>query len=292
MSWRIVVVHNTAKLDLQLQYLVVRSEMKTQKIHISEIALLLVEATSVSLTVGLLAELTRQKVKVIFCDHKRNPSSELISYYGSHDTSNKIRTQITWPQSVKEAVWTEIVREKINKQAEFLLERGKNTEAALLRDYVQQIQWNDATNREGHAAKVYFNALFGKDFTRTEENSINAALNYGYGIILSTFNREIVSNGYITQIGLFHDNMFNQFNLGSDLMEPFRPLVDYIVRSLMPQKFEREEKLEILRILQQEVTIAGRREVVNNAIKIYCKSVFDALNEDDTSLIKFYKDEL
>lgn len=86
--------------------------------------------------------------------------------------------------------------------------------------------------------------------------------------------------------------MFNQFNLGSDLMEPFRPLVDYIVRSLMPQKFEREEKLEILRILQQEVTIAGRREVVNNAIKIYCKSVFDALNEDDTSLIKFYKDEL
>lgn len=86
MSWRIVVVHNTAKLDLQLQYLVVRSEMKTQKIHISEIALLLVEATSVSLTVGLLAELTRQKVKVIFCDHKRNPSSELISYYGSHDT--------------------------------------------------------------------------------------------------------------------------------------------------------------------------------------------------------------
>ena len=88
MSWRIVVVHNTAKLDLQLQYLVVRSEMKTQKIHISEIALLLVESTSVSLTVGLLAELTRQKVKVIFCDHKRNPSSELISYYGSHDTNN------------------------------------------------------------------------------------------------------------------------------------------------------------------------------------------------------------
>ena len=97
-------MHNTAKLDLQLQYLVVRSEMKTQKIHISEIALLLVEATSVSLTVGLLAELTRQKVKVIFCDHKRNPSSELISYYGSHDTSNKIRPHgflhRLWPRNL------------------------------------------------------------------------------------------------------------------------------------------------------------------------------------------------
>ena len=73
------------------------------------------------------------------------------------------------------------------------------------------------------------------DFSRTDENSINAALNYGYGIILSVFNREIVSNGYITQLGLFHDNMFNQFNLGSDLMEPFRPLVDRKVIVMKPE---------------------------------------------------------
>ena len=184
------------------------------------------------------------------------------------------------------------IADYFNCSVDYLLGRTNQSHVINENNYINEIEIGDASNREGHAAKVYFNALFGKDFTRTEENSINAALNYGYGIILSTFNREIVSNGYITQIGLFHDNMFNQFNLGSDLMEPFRPLVDYIVRSLMPQKFEREEKLEILRILQQEVTIAGRREVVNNAIKIYCKSVFDALNEDDTSLIKFYKDEL
>ena len=88
----------------------------------------------------------------------------------------------------------------------------------------------DVTNREGHAAKVYFNALFGKDFTRTEECPINAALNYGYALILSCFNREIVSNGYITQIGLFHDNMFNPYNLSSDLMEPYRVVVDRMVK--------------------------------------------------------------
>lgn len=111
-----------------------------------------------------------------------------------------------------------------------------------MRKYVEEIEYGDATNREGHAAKVYFNALFGMDFTRTEENSINAALNYGYGILLSTFNREIILNGYITQLGLFHNNMFNQFNLGSDLMEPFRPIVDQRVRDMMPQKFETEEK--------------------------------------------------
>ena len=223
MSWRTIVITKRAKLDLQLGFMVVRGE-DTMKVALNEIAVVLIESIAVSLTTSLLAELTKRKVKVIFCDEKRNPSSELVSYYGSHDTSNKIRKQIAWRQNTKEAVWTEIVSEKIRKQKELLELLGKE-EAELLSSYLQQIAWNDETNREGHAAKVYFNALFGLDFTRTEDNLINAALNYGYSIILSSFTREIVANGYITQLGLFHDNMFNQFNLASDLMEPFRPLV-------------------------------------------------------------------
>ena len=238
-----------------------------------------------------MSELTKRKVKVIFCDEKRNPSSELIPYYGSHDTSAKIRDQITWDEEKKAAIWTEIVTEKIRKQAEFL-RRLEKKEAVLLEEYIQEIEFGDATNREGHAAKVYFNAIFGMDFTRTAENSINAALNYGYGIILSSFNREIVSNGYLTQLGLFHDNMFNQFNLGCDFMEPFRPLVDRKVLQMNPQQFEHEEKVAILELLQEEVYIAGRKEYISNAIKIYCKSVFDAICSNDISLIKFYKDEL
>ncbi len=283
-------VSGSAKLDYQMGYLVVRRE-ETVKVHISEIYMLLIESTAVSLTAALLCELTKKKIKVIFCDEKRNPSSELVSYYGSHDTSVKVRNQMGWSAEIKASVWTEIVTEKIRKQAEVLTKWDKN-EADLLYQYMEEIEYGDTTNREGHAAKVYFNALFGMDFTRTEENSINAALNYGYGIILSAFNREITANGYITQIGLFHDNMFNPFNLGSDLMEPFRPIVDQKVRIMNPQKFEHSEKMEVLKILQQEVIIAERKEYVNNAIKIYCKSVFDALLDNDVSLIKFYKGEL
>lgn len=290
MSWRTVVVSSSAKLDYQLGYLVVRKE-DTVKIHLSEISMLVLESTAISLTVALLSELTKRKVKVIFCDEKRNPSSELIPYYGSHDTSAKIRDQITWDEEKKAAIWTEIVTEKIRKQAEFL-RRLEKKEAVLLEEYIQEIEFGDATNREGHAAKVYFNAIFGMDFTRTAENSINAALNYGYGIILSSFNREIVSNGYLTQLGLFHDNMFNQFNLGCDFMEPFRPLIDRKVLQMNPQQFEHEEKVAILELLQEEVYIAGRKEYISNAIKIYCKSVFDAICSNDISLIKFYKDEL
>ena len=290
MSWRTVVISESAKLEYQMGFMIVRRE-DVVKIHISEIYLLIIETTSVSLTTALLCELTKKKIKVIFCDEKRNPSSELVSYYGSHDTSMKVRKQIVWSQDIKTSVWTEIVSEKIRKQAEFL-ECFDKTEAELLYSYIKEMEFGDTTNREGHAAKVYFNVLFGKDFTRTAENSINAALNYGYGIILSCFTREISINGYITQLGLFHDNMFNPFNLASDIMEPFRILVDRRVRMLMPSKFEHDEKIHMLRVLQQEVNIAGRKEYVSNAIKIYCRSVFDALNDNDTSLIKFYISEL
>ena len=130
--------------------------------------------------------------------------------------------------------------------------------------------------------------MFGKDFTRTSDCNINAALNYGYSIILSSFTREIVANGYITQIGLFHDNMFNQFNLASDLMEPFRPIVDELVFNMELHDFEKSEKMELVNLLNKQVYINNRTEYINNAIKIYCKSVFDALGDKDIAMIKFY----
>ena len=286
MSWRTIVVSNTSKLDYQLGFMVVRGE-ETVKIHINEIEMLIIESTAVSLTAYLLNELVKNKVKVIFCDEKRNPSSELLPYYGSHDTSAKIRHQMDWTRDNKAAVWTEIVTDKIRKQAEHLADLNK-PEAKLLNHYIEEMAFGDETNREGHAAKVYFNALFGRDFTRTEDNPINAALNYGYSLILSQFSREVVSNGYITQIGLFHDNMFNQFNLACDLMEPYRPIIDRFVVEMQPMQFEKEEKHQMITVLNREVCIDGRKELLGKAVKIYTRSVFDALNDQDISLIKFY----
>lgn len=287
MSWRIVVVSKSAKLDYQMGYMVVRQE-ETTKIFLNEISTVMIETTAVSITGALMCELVKNKIKVIFCDEKRNPSSELMPYYGSHDTSAKIRNQIAWGNDIKATVWTEIVTEKIRKQKELLDRVGKTEEAMVLQSYINEIQYGDSTNREGHAAKVYFNALFGKEFTRTSDCNINAALNYGYSILLSSFTREIVANGYITQIGLFHDNMFNQFNLASDLMEPFRPIVDQRVYGMALEIFEKDEKMKLVNILNETVRINDRLEYVNNAVKIYCKSIFDALCDMDISMIKFY----
>lgn len=285
MSWRIVVIKSKTKLDYKMDYLVIRNEEKTTRIHISEISILLIESTAVSLTAYLLAELINKKVKVIFCDEKGNPTSELCGLNGSYDTSRKIREQISWDEETKKLIWAEIVRTKIrgqlsNLDASYLRERK------LLNEYIEQTLPGDITNREGHSAKVYFNALFGNDFSRSDENIINSALNYGYAILLSAFNREIVSNGYLTQIGIFHSNMFNPFNLSCDLMEPFRPFVDRLVFELKLIKLEHEEKMKLVNVLNQTVKIGGQNHFLAYAIHIYTQSVLDALLENDVSKIK------
>ena len=112
-------------------------------------------------------------------------------------------------------------------------------------------------------------------------------MNYGYSIILSCFNREIVSKGYLTQLGLWHKNEFNHFNLSCDLLEPFRVLVDKIA-------FEMEEdcvdfRKQALKLFDLTLKIDGKSQSFENAISIYCQSVFDALNEKDSTKIKFYE---
>lgn len=292
MSWREVIISGCAKLDYKMDYLVVRKATETKRIYIGEIALLLIESTSVSLTTTLLAKLIKNKVKVIFCDEKHNPSSELSPFYGSHDCSLKIRQQIAWDMDLKSLIWTEIVYEKIRNQMVFLYELGYTKQGDLLKTYIDDMKIGDESNREGHAAKVYFNTLFGKDFTRSLDNNINLALNYGYSLILASFNREIVSNGYLTEVGLFHDNIFNQFNLASDLMEPFRTIIDRKVLEFNNSELNSSKKLEIINLLNKDVSIDGKITTINNAIKVYCKSVFNALNARDISEIKFYKNEL
>lgn len=276
-----------AKLDLQMGSLVVRSE-DIIRIHIDEISVLIIESTAVSMTAALLAELSRKKVKVIFCDEKRLRSSEWVSYYGSHDTSLKYRRQAIWSAEVKEKVWTEIVREKIFQQKLFL-SRLERKEVCLLNQYLEELAPGDPTNREGHAAKVYFNAIFGMDFSRTQDNLKNAALNYGYSILLSAMAKEIVSRGYCTQIGIGHNNQFNQFNFASDLIEPFRILIDRIVYNLDIQEFDSPVKYQLINVLNHEVIINGNREYVGKAIRIYVKSACDALEEQDPSVLKFYR---
>lgn len=291
MSWRTVVISSRCKLDLKMGYMVIRGE-EVRRVFLDEIAVVMLENPAISMTGCLMSELMARKIKVIFCDNKHMPQGELVPYYGCHDTSRKIRTQISWTAPVKGAVWGKIVALKIQKQAEFLLETGHVPEHELLQSYIGQLEFQDATNREGHAAKVYFNGVFGMDFTRTSDSPVNAALNYGYSVLLSAFTREIAANGYLTQLGLHHDNVFNRFNLASDIMEPFRILVDRAVYAAQPAQLDKSAKRMLLDLLNGYVFVGKEKQTVLNAIGVYTRSVFEALNTENADCIQCWNYEL
>ena len=292
MTWRVVVIENRAKLELKLSHLVVRQDgNKIRKIYLKDISHIIVNTTEASITFALLNEIVKNKIKLIFCDEKRNPCAEISPFYSSYNTSEKIRSQIKWDEYIKGDVWQLIVKQKIKNQMN-LLKLYEKDEYKMLEKYIDQVEFKDESNREGHAAKVYFNSLFGKDFSRSDDTNVNAALDYGYSILLASINRQVVSNGYITQIGIFHDNMFNQFNLSSDLIEPWRVIIDSYVYRNDNEIFDKEEKIDLINLLNDFVTIDGKLTRVNQAIDIYIRSVFDALNNRDLSLLRFPSYEL
>ncbi|MBQ8885769.1 MAG: type II CRISPR-associated endonuclease Cas1 [Clostridia bacterium] len=284
MGFRIVIIKNRAKLEVRLNSLIVRGEQE-KKIFLDEINTLIIQSTAVSLTASLLCELIKKNVKIIFCDEKHNPQSELMPYYGAHNTSKRYKEQVAWGVEIKARIWKEIVKRKIEGQAEHLREGGFFQQADLLNSYVLEVQDNDVTNREGHAAKVYFNCVLGMGNSRKGGGFLNGCLNYGYAILLSAFNREIAASGYLTQLGIWHDNEFNPFNLACDLMEPFRVVVDRA--AMMLEEGDRDFKKKMTNVLNYKTLIDGKNTTLDLAIRQFVKSVFRALDEQDEKLLVF-----
>lgn len=284
MAFRTVLISGRSKLDFCLNYLVIRGE-KELKIHLSELSILILESTAVSITGALMVELIKKKVKVIFCDEKHLPCFQLIGFDDNYHSSKQIKNQIGWKETVKQEVWTAIIADKIRNQA-CLLKKYNKESYAMLVQYLKELTLGDKTNREGHAAKVYFNDLFGEG--RRESTFYNSALNYGYAILLSAFCREITVCGCITQIGIWHDNEFNAYNLACDLMEPYRVIVDDMAMCLMENDVDFKHKMA--NVLNGKVKINGKTLYLDKAIETYVKSVINALNIGDASLIKSFSD--
>ena len=284
MSFRTVVIANQAKISYKNRFLVVKKDIEEKYIHLSEIDTIIVDSISVSISSYLLKELTDNKINIIFCDEKHNPYGQIQPFYSRHNSSKKIIEQTKWTLKNKDNLWTLIVKNKIINQA-FLLKKIKSKQANLVFSYVDEVGVGDKSNREGHASKVYFNALFGKKFSRGNNDIINAKLNYGYAILLSTISKEITNNGYLTQLGIHHKNEFNPFNLACDLMEPFRVIIDAFVYYNQEKELDSNLKIDIINIFNNIYTFNSKKYTLKDVIELYVKNTFKVLSED-----KEYKD--
>ena len=284
MSFRTVVITRQSKISYKNRFLVVKQDNDEKYIHLSEIDTIIIDSISVSISAYLLKEIADAKINMIFCDEKHNPFGELSPYYSRHNSSKKIKEQIKWTNKYKDDLWMKIVKNKILNQS-LMLNKIKNDKYDLLNSYIDEVVSGDKTNREGHAAKVYFNALFGKDFVRNNNDNINAALNYGYAILLSTINKEVIASGYLTQLGIHHKNEFNEFNLSCDLMEPFRVIVDNFVYFNQERELNTNYKLDIVNILNNTYKYQNKSYTLKDIIGLFVKNTLNNIND-----IEEYKD--
>lgn len=278
MAFRDVVIASPCKLSYKGGYLVVRKEDDTAKVHLSEISSVVLQTNQVYISAYLLSELAKAKVSFVVADEKRNPIGQYLPLYGAHNTSKRIGEQLEWTEPAKKRVWQRVVRDKIAHQSRILNARASEEEGELLAALVPEVRSGDTTNREAYAARVYFRALFGQGFSRDDDTPANAALNYGYGILLSAVNREIVARGYLTQCGICHRSEFNQFNLSCDLMEPFRPIVDRLVFDNIDGDFTRDDKYLLIDMMNQCIPYRGGSYRVGSVVGLYVRDCLSALN--------------
>ncbi|MDT2613500.1 type II CRISPR-associated endonuclease Cas1 [Enterococcus dongliensis] len=286
MGWRTIVVNTHSKLAYKNNHLVYKSASQTEMIHLSEIDVLLLETTDIMITTMLIKRLVDENILILFCDDKRLPIGKLLPFYGRHDSSLQLSRQLNWTLEQKGIVWTEIISQKILNQCQVLMELEFQEKTKALINLHNELEIFDPSNREGHAARIYFNTLFGNDFSRDSENAINAGLNYGYTLLMSIFAREIVKCGCMTQFGLKHANQFNDFNLASDLMEPFRPIVDQIVYANRTDEFK-VIKRAIFELFTNQYVYNSKTMFLTNIVSDYTKKVVKVLNEESERIPEF-----
>ena len=257
----------------------VRKADDTVKIHLSEISSIILQTTQVYLSAYLLSELAKCKISLVVADEKCNPIGQYLPMYGAHNVAKRVSEQISWGAPIKKRVWQQVVKEKIRQQARLLEEQDLPEVAKTLYGFREDVKSGDTTNREAAAARLYFEALFGKGFSRDDDDPLNASLNYGYAILLSMVNREIVSRGYLTQSGICHRSEYNQFNFSCDLMEPFRPVVDKVVKDHEAGKFDGNVRRVLANLASTVVAYKGGSYRLHSVVGLYVQDCLAALNK-------------
>lgn len=264
MGWRIVEINTNEYMQLYLNNLMIKRNNEKILINISEIDTLIIHNTRSSVSINLLNALSTKNVNVITMDSKNEPSSFLIPVNGHHGSLKVLEKQINWTHQYKGIVWQKIIKNKIFNQLMNLFVNNIKFNRSYFVKLINNVTEFDVTNREGHAAKVYWNILFGKSFIRDQksniEPAINGMLNYGYAIIRSAMIKSIIKKGLDTRLSIFHKSFTNFFALASDLMEPFRPLVDMIVYKNRDAKiFTYDIKDKLIGVLDEKIKINGKK---------------------------------
>jgi CRISPR-associated protein Cas1 len=272
---------NPAHLSVKNQQLFIElknEERKTATIPIEDIGMVVVEHPKITFTMGVLDALLENKVALITCDKHYLPNGMLMPFEANSEQNKRIRTQLEASTPLKKQLWQQTIKQKIQNQANVLTKLGLN--ATRLQNLADKVKSGDSGNLEAQAAAYYWDAIYGNQFTRGRSlESPNAQLNYGYAILRSMVARALVASGLLPTIGIFHANKYNAFCLADDIMEPYRPFVDWEVMQLEGIKnyeegLTREQKITLLKLPQLDIVVNEVKSPMFHAISKTTASVF------------------
>ena len=227
---RIVDISDRAYVHLKHQQLIIEKQGEIAgQVPIEDLGVLILQHPGIVLTQQLIVACQQNKVVIVFCDEKHLPYSIILPVGEGHTLHNKIlKQQMAISEPTRKRLWKQIVQHKIKQQEQTLIMLHK--ESTRLNYLSTQVKTGDSGNCEAIAAQAYWKLLFGKAFKRDADlDGVNSLLNYGYAIIRAMVARSICGAGLHPTLGLFHTNQYNALCLADDLMEPFRPWVDYVV---------------------------------------------------------------
>ena len=232
-----------------------------QTIPIEDVGFVVLEHQQTSITLPLLNALSDHNVAVIFCGENRMPNAMLMNLDSNTTQGEIYRDQLSAGEPLKKGLWKQIVEAKIRNQAALLHKLGKDGDK--LKPYYSNVKSGDADNREGVAAKLYWNELFGANFVRSRKGDApNALLNYGYTLLRAAVARSLMGSGLFPALGLFHRNRNNSFPLADDVMEPYRPYVDEVVFMMYANgetELDKTAKAQLLKVLYTDTVFAKTR---------------------------------
>jgi CRISP-associated protein Cas1 len=249
------------RVGLERGFLTVSSETLKGRIAIDDVEAVIASAQGLTYSNAVLAALAARGAPLVICGKNYAPTAVLLSLDGHYEQGLRITAQATAAKPLNKQLWAQLIRAKITAQAQMLTRFGLSpTRLERLADSVKS---GDPDNFEAQAAQVYWPLLMGKDFRRDRDSSdINCFLNYGYAILRASAARATVGSGLHPSLSIHHQSRGEALRLADDIMEPFRPAVDYVAKTLWEAgetQLTPKVKLSMAKVLLLDYTTTNGR---------------------------------
>ncbi len=266
-------------------------EMPEKTIPVEDIGILILEHQQITISHYLLGRLLANNAAVVTCNATHHPTGLLLNLDGNSVQSERFRAQVDAAEPLKKQLWQQTVKAKIINQANLL--SRYNVPAELLKNYSQSVRSGDADNNEARAAAYYWQHLFPPAwmfYRKREGVPPNNLLNYGYAILRACVARALVGSGLLPTLGIFHRNRYNAYCLADDIMEPYRPFVDSVVRGIIDktshvETLTQEFKVQLLKIPAMDVMLDDETSPLLVAVQRTSASLARCFTGDEKKIL-------